>query len=235
MSSLQGLLLVDKPLGKTSFDLVQAARRLFKERCIGHAGTLDPLATGLMVLLIGRPFTKQSDSFLGQDKAYQTRLHLGSATTTYDQEGEITSESSYIPTNEEVMNSIAAFQGRIQQEPPMYSAKKVGGKKLCDLARKGLVIERKLIEVTVQITLLSYEYPYIDLAISCSKGTYIRTLGHDIGKKLGTFAHLESLRRLKSGAFSLDQAIDGNSLFDPSFSINDLKRTAFSDIIQSNL
>jgi len=231
---LHGLLIIDKPVGKTSFAFVQAARRVFKERCIGHAGTLDPLASGLLVLLIGREFTKQSNSFLLNDKTYRTRLHLGSSTTTYDQEGEVTAESPYVPTIEEVKDVIASFQGLITQEPPMYSAKKIGGKKLYDLARKGMTIERKLIQVNVLITLLDYAYPYIDIEVHCSKGTYIRTLGHDIGKKLGTNAHLESLRRLKSGPFTLEGALDGNLLFQPSFTINHLKRSPFSDMIQSN-
>lgn len=216
---LHGILVIDKPVGKSSFAFVQAARRVFNERCVGHAGTLDPLASGLLVLLIGRPYTKQSDSFLLQDKGYQTRLHLGSATTTYDQEGEVTHESSYIPSLAEVEEVIASFQGSISQEPPMFSAKKVGGKKLYELARQGLHIERKPLQVEVAIKLLDYTYPYIDLEVSCSKGTYIRSLGHDIGKKLTTFAHLETLRRVKSGIFTLENALDGNRLFEPSFCI----------------
>ena len=216
---IHGILVIDKPVGKSSFAFVQAARRVFNERCIGHAGTLDPLASGLLVLLIGRTYTKQSDSFLLQDKCYQTRLHLGSSTSTYDEEGEVTNESSYIPSLAEVEDAIATFQGSISQEPPMFSAKKMGGKKLYQLARQGLHVERKPQQVEVSIKLLDYTYPFIDLEVSCSKGTYIRSLGHDIGKKLNTFAHLESLRRLKSGHFTLEKALDGNCLFDPTFSI----------------
>lgn len=232
---MKGFLLIDKPLGKTSFALVQAARRAFNERCIGHAGTLDPLATGLLILLVGREFTKQSDAFLCQDKAYQTTIKLGSATTTYDAEGEITEESSFIPSRAEVQEVINLFQGTLWQEPPMFSAKKVGGKKLCDLARKGVTIERKPCQVTVRITILDYTYPELTLEISCTKGTYIRSLGHDIGKSLKCFGHLKALRRIKSGSFHIDQASDGNLLFNPSFDINDLKRSSFCDMIPINL
>lgn len=232
---MKGLLLLDKPEGKTSFALVQAARRVFGERCIGHAGTLDPLATGLLVLLIGRDFTKLSDTFLGQDKGYHTTICLGAATTTYDREGEITETSSFIPSADDVADVLASFQGTQWQEPPMFSAKKVGGKKLCDLARKGITIARNPQQVTVSITLVHYSYPYLVLDIACSKGTYIRSLGHDIGKKLGCFGHLASLRRTKSGPFHVNEASSGSLLFNPSFSINDLKRSSFCDMIPSNL
>lgn len=232
---MKGFLLVDKPFGKTSFALVQAARRAFNERCIGHAGTLDPLATGLLILLVGREFTKQSDTFLTQDKAYLTTIQLGSATSTYDAEGPVTDVSSFIPTRADIEAAISSFQGTFWQEPPMFSAKKVGGKKLCDLARKGVLIERKPCQVTVAITILEYSYPELKLEISCTKGTYIRSLGHDIGKSLGCFGHLKALRRIKSGAFHIDDASDGNLLFNPSFDINDLKRSSFCDMIPTNL
>ncbi|MEI6531713.1 MAG: tRNA pseudouridine(55) synthase TruB, partial [Chlamydiota bacterium] len=178
---------------------------------------------------------KLSDSFLGQDKAYQTTVVFGSATTTYDQEGSVTEESSHIPTLEDVQLAISAFQGTIWQEPPMFSAKKVGGKKLCDLARKGITIERKPCQVTVAITLLNYAYPLLELEISCSKGTYIRSLGHDIGKRLGCFGHLKALRRTKSGNHHVAEALDGSLLFKPDFSENDLKRSSFCDMIPINL
>ena len=232
---MKGILLIDKPSGKTSFDLVQAARRVFTERCIGHAGTLDPLATGLLVLLIGRDFTKLSNLFLCQDKVYQTTVLLGAATTTYDKEGAVTEESSLVPTLEDLQLVISTFQGTILQVPPMFSAKKVGGKKLCDLARKGITIERTPCKVTVLITLLKYAYPILDLEISCTKGTYIRSLGHDIGKKLGCFGHLKALRRIKSGSHHVNEALDGNLLLNPDFSENDLKRSSFYDMIPTNL
>lgn len=226
---------MDKPLGKSSFSLVQAARRLFQVRCIGHAGTLDPLATGLVILLIGKKFTRMSDQFLGQDKVYETTIMLGAATTTYDAEGPITESSSYQPELAEVESVLSSFQGKIWQEPPMFSAKKVGGKKLYELARKGHVIARQKEPVEVSIRLLSYCYPYLQLHIRCSKGTYIRSLGHEIGKALQSYGHLATLRRLASGPFLVANALPGEHLFQPPTHINDLKRSAFYDIIPSNL
>lgn len=204
---MKGILLVDKAKSSTSFRLVSLLRRLTKIDKIGHAGTLDPFATGLMVMLIGRDYTKRSDDFLCCDKEYEATLHLGIATDTFDLEGEVTNRSEHIPTLKEVELVLNTFQGTISQIPPMYSAKKVQGKKLYDLARQGITIERKPATVQVEIKLLSYEFPELKIHVRCSKGTYIRSLANDIGLALGSCAHLSSLTRLRSGSFHIVDAI----------------------------
>jgi len=213
-----GILLVDKAAGSTSFHLVSLLRRLTKIEKIGHAGTLDPFATGVMVMLIGREYTRRSDEFLCSDKQYRATLQLGISTDTYDIDGQVTSRSDLIPSLKEIQLALAPFQGEILQIPPMYSAKKIEGKKLYDLARRGITIERQPIKVQLEISLLSYEYPKVEIEVCCSKGTYIRSLAHDIGHSLGCGAHLSSLMRLRSGSFHLDecvpQALLKNSEFD---------------------
>ncbi len=207
-----GILIVDKPKGKTSFWVVGALRRLLKVKKIGHAGTLDPMATGLLVLLIGRDYTKLSDSFLGQDKEYLAEITLGCTTDTYDAEGCIQSESSLVPSLKEVSEALQTFQGETKQTPPMFSAKKIGGKKLYELARAGKEIEREAVLVKMSIDLIDYTYPRLSLKVSCSKGTYIRSLAHDLGNLLKCGAHLSNLRRLRSGSFNLKDSINGDSL-----------------------
>lgn len=209
---IEGILLVDKPKGKTSFSLVGALRRTLGVKKIGHAGTLDPFATGVMVLLVGRNYTRLSDQFLLKDKEYVAELFLGAATDTYDCEGTIQSESILIPSLEQITKTLSLFTGTIQQVPPMFSAKKVQGKKLYELARKGQVIEREPVQVTVQIEFIRYEYPVLELKVNCSKGTYIRSLAHDIGAALGCGAHLTNLQRTKSGSFYLENCLDGTRL-----------------------
>ena len=199
-----GILLVDKPAGKTSFYLVSQLRRLTGIKKIGHAGTLDPLATGVMVMLIGRDYTRKSDQMIRHDKEYETNIFLSAATSSYDAEGEITDRSDYIPSLDEINSALLHFQGTQKQVPPMFSAKKVCGKKLCDLARRGIEIEREPAEVTMRITLLEYHYPHLRLKVECSKGTYIRSLAHDLGLKLGTFGHIIALTRTRSGPYHLN-------------------------------
>lgn len=220
---MTGLLLVDKPKGKTSFYLVGLLRKLFNIKKVGHAGTLDPFATGVMVMMIGKDYTRLSDQFLGQSKEYETEVLLGQSTDSYDCDGAITSESDYQPSLDEVNKVLSYFQGTIEQIPPMFSAKKIGGKKLYELARQGKTIERKPAIVTLETILVEYNYPLLKLKISCSKGTYIRSIAHDLGEMLKCGAHLVSLRRLKSGPFPIEQCITVEELLDPSFSINDLK------------
>lgn len=210
----EGILLVDKPKGITSFQLVRVLRKKLNVQKIGHAGTLDPMATGLMVMLIGRRYTKLSDSFLTCDKEYNADITLGYATDSYDAEGSETHRSETIPTLEEINTALQAFQGSSEQTPPMFSAKKVNGEKLYDLARKGITIERKQVTVRMEITLLSYNYPHLSLNVRCSKGTYIRSLSHDLGEKLGSYATLTGLRRLASGDFRIDNSIDGQKLME---------------------
>lgn len=207
-----GILLVDKMSGTPSFRLVSILRRLTGESTIGHAGTLDPFATGLMVMLIGRPYTKRSNTFLTDDKEYLATARLGISTDTYDFEGVVTSRSAQIPTLYEIKRSLEAFQGQVLQIPPMYSAKKVRGKKLYDLARKGIEIERQPTLVRMEIKLLRYDYPELEFQVRCSKGTYIRSLAHDLGNSLGCGAHLIALRRLASGSFSVNDAVPEDQL-----------------------
>jgi len=215
----KGILLVDKARGATSFQIVSELRRLTKEQTIGHAGTLDPFATGVMVMLIGREFTKRSESFLTSDKEYRATLFLGIATDTYDLDGQVMSRSEKVPTLEEVELAIAPFQGEILQVPPMFSAKKVEGKKLYELARKGIEIARQPVQVRVKIQMLRYDYPSLEILVECSKGTYIRSLAHDIGQVLGSGAHLIELTRLRSGNFTLDECIPQANLKNPEFNI----------------
>lgn len=205
-SSSYGLALLNKPKGKSSFHLVSILRKLTQIRCIGHAGTLDPFATGLMVMLVGRTYTKRADEFLHGTKEYIAKVRLGESTDTYDSDGEIQKTSPLLPTLSELELALKEFQGQILQIPPMYSAKKVNGKRLYELARKGIEIERAAKSVCVETTLLDYTYPYLELHVRCSGGTYIRSIAHDLGLKLGCFAHLETLERTQVGPFNLKDA-----------------------------
>ncbi|MBS0621307.1 MAG: tRNA pseudouridine(55) synthase TruB [Verrucomicrobia bacterium] len=213
----EGILPINKPVGKTSFSLVGLLRRLTGIRTIGHAGTLDPFADGVMILLIGKRFTTQSHRFLNQDKEYIATVRLGIITDTYDTEGQIISESPLVPTLSEIESALLAFQGTILQTPPMFSAKKVDGKKLYELARKGVTIERAAVPVTLRIELISYTYPELVIKVACSKGTYIRSLAFDLGNHLGCGAHLSSLTRTRSGHFSLSDCCDGLRLQEPGY------------------
>jgi tRNA pseudouridine55 synthase len=221
MHSFEGILPIDKPAGRTSFSLVSALRKLTNIRTIGHAGTLDPFATGVMILLIGKPYTRLSSQFLHQDKQYLATLHLGITTDSYDLDGQITTQSSLIPSQNTVQSILLQFQGTIEQTPPMFSAKKIQGKRLYSLARKGIIIPRVPVTVTTKIELLSYIYPHIQLKIDCSKGTYIRSLAHDIGLALGSGAYLSQLTRTKSGSFSLSDCCDAKRLFEINYKWSD--------------
>jgi tRNA pseudouridine55 synthase len=218
-----GVLLVDKPKGKTSFHLVARLRRLTGVKTIGHAGTLDPFATGVMVLLIGKPFTRLSDKLLTADKEYVAELHLGITTDSFDCDGEIQAQSDKIPTLEEIEACLKSFQGEVDQTPPMFSAKKVNGKKLYELARQGKTIERKSVKVTLETTLISYQYPRLTLNVKCSKGTYIRSIAYDLGLMLGCGAHLSNLRRLRSGSFKIEDCFDGHMLQQDGVSMESIK------------
>lgn len=218
MIKAEGILLVDKERGKTAFYLVKVLRKLSGIQKIGHAGILDPFATGVMVMLIGRPYTKISDKFLNDHKAYEATIRLGQETNTFDCDGEITQTSDKIPLLSEIEAIVQEFQGTIDQVPPMFSAKKINGQKLYLLARKGIEIERKPVKVHVETEILDYIYPNLKIKVTCSKGTYIRSIASEIGKKLGSYGHLISLTRTQSGAFHLKDCIDAKSLSDPSFS-----------------
>jgi tRNA pseudouridine55 synthase len=202
-----GALLVDKPQGPTSHDVVDRVRRRFGLKKVGHAGTLDPNATGLLVLLLGRG-TKLSDKLMSADKVYEGTLKLGETTNTYDADGEVTATAPVPPLSVEQLNAAAgAFVGDLMQTPPMVSAAKVGGVPLYKLARKGLEVERKarLVHIyTFRFT--AYQEPIGTFRVACTKGTYVRSLAHELGQKLGCGAHLATLRRTESGRFSVADA-----------------------------
>ena len=208
-----GILLVNKPRGKTAFSLVGALRRILKVKKIGHAGTLDPFATGVMVMLIGSTYTRLSDTFLGCDKEYIAKVHLGIATDTFDCDGQVLRSSDIVPTLEQIEAAIEKFQGEVDQIPPMFSAKKQNGKKLYELARQGKTVERPAVKVRMSTQIIHYAYPYLDIQVSCSKGTYIRSIANDLGDMLGCGAHLECLERVRSGTFKLEDCLDGSLLF----------------------
>ena len=202
-----GVLLVDKPQGLTSHDVVDRVRRLYRTRRVGHAGTLDPMATGLLIVLVGKA-TKASDQLMAQDKEYLGEATLGVATDTQDAEGEAL-ETNPVPALAEaqVRAALAAMRGEQLQVPPMHSAKKVGGKKLYELARKGVEVAREPRDIRVdEFELLSWQSPKIGFRVRCTKGTYVRTLAHDLGRRLGPGAHLSMLRRTRSGALEVAQA-----------------------------
>ncbi len=210
--AIEGILVVNKPKGKTSFSLVYELRKCLGVKKIGHAGTLDPFATGVMVMLIGRNYTRLSDQFLTSDKEYVAYVLLGVETDTYDCEGQTIATSPLVPTLAEIEEQIKLFQGEVEQTPPMFSAKKINGKKLYDLARKGETVERKSCKVTLSTQILSYTYPELILNVKCSKGTYIRSIAHDLGKLLGCGAHLTDLTRTRSGHFKIEISLDGKNL-----------------------
>ena len=202
-----GVLLIDKPEGITSHDVVGKVRRLYNTRRVGHTGTLDPMATGLLVVLIGRA-AKAAEYLTVKNKSYLAVLRLGITTDTEDVTGQILTTSGDIPSKEHVIDVAKSFEGDILQIPPMYSALKVGGQKLVDLARRGVEIERKPRPVTVHsLSCEPFENGDYALRVTCSAGTYIRTLCADIGKKLGCGGVMASLRRTETGDFSLADSI----------------------------
>ena len=205
--AVHGVLLLDKPLGWTSNDALQKAKRLFRAEKAGHTGTLDPLATGLLPLCFGAA-TKFSQISLDADKAYRATLKLGQTTSTGDGEGQWLQQRDVAVDRATIDAACARFTGRIEQLPPMHSALKHEGRALYDYARKGLSVERTPRAVTVhRIDVLSWQGDLLELDIRCSKGTYIRTLAEDIGEALGCGAHLAALCRTASGALRLDDAL----------------------------
>ena len=207
-NNLNGLLLVNKPSGITSFNVVSIIRKKLNVKKVGHCGTLDPLAEGLMIVLVGKA-TKQQDKFMKQDKVYYAKIKLGIKTDTGDLAGTIVSQSDFSGiTAEQIKTVCNSFIGEIEQEPPMYSALKVNGKKLYELARKGITIERKKRKITIyNIDILSFNGNEIEARIKCSSGTYIRVLAQDIGTKLNTDATLSYLRREQIGSYKLNNAV----------------------------
>ena len=211
-----GVLIIDKPDGMTSHDVVNKVRRLYGTRRVGHTGTLDPMATGVLTVLIGRA-AKAAEYLSADRKTYLATVRLGITTDTEDTTGEVLTQSNSIPDEESVMTVLPRFRGEILQIPPMYSALKVDGQKLYDLARRGEVIERKARPITIHHLeaerLSDTDYA---LTVTCSAGTYIRTLCADIGAALGCGGAMASLRRTEAGGFSLDHAYTPAQLEDMS-------------------
>ena len=204
---VDGVLLLDKPVGLSSNDALIKAKRILNAKKAGHTGTLDPFATGLLPLCFGEA-TKFSQDLLEADKTYDTIVHLGQATDTGDTEGQVLETRDVNVTLEQIHAVLAQFRGPIKQVPPMYSALKRDGKPLYEYAREGITLEREARDVIIhKLELISYEAPFLKLSVTCSKGTYIRVLGEDIGKVLGCGAHLNALRRTQVGALTTDRMI----------------------------
>ncbi len=205
---VSGVLVVDKPTGMTSHDVVQVVRRGTGIRRAGHTGTLDPRASGVLVILLG-PAVRLSEFVSASDKRYQATIRVGSSTDTYDSEGTITDQTSDIDVSEEQFNEILQqFTGEIEQVPPPYSAVKVKGRKAYEMARRGEEVELKPRIINVySLEVLEWDPPESVIDVYCSSGTYVRSLANDIGKALGTGAYLVGLRRTKSGRFTLRDAV----------------------------
>ena len=204
---MDGIVIVDKPRDWTSQDVTARLRRVFGTRRIGHGGTLDPMATGVLPVFVGRA-TRGVEFFEHAEKTYETVLRLGITTDTEDITGSLLTESPVSVTQEQLAQVLAAFRGEIMQTPPMYSALKVNGQKLCDLARKGKTVERQPRPITIhELTLLEQGETTLRLRVRCSKGTYIRTLCKDIGEALGCGGCMEALRRVSAGEYTIDEAV----------------------------
>ncbi|MBI3615855.1 MAG: tRNA pseudouridine(55) synthase TruB [Candidatus Omnitrophica bacterium] len=205
---MNGLLLIDKPAGITSHDAVDWIRRRFQIRRVGHGGTLDPAATGLLILLVGEA-TRQASTLLGADKSYRATLRLGIVTDTQDGEGKILQTRPVGQLSlDQIQQACARFQGEIQQKIPAYSTVRIQGKRSYELARAGIPIPARSRTVRIdELKILGCSLPDLDLEIRCSKGTYIRTLCEDLGEALGCGGHLAQLRRTRVGPFSIEEAI----------------------------
>jgi len=209
INSQDGLILnIYKPAGMTSFDVVRIVRNKLKVKKVGHCGTLDPMAEGVLIILVGKA-TKSAAKLSALDKEYLATILLGRETDTYDITGKVMQEKE-IPffRQDELKSILDKFRGEIEQLPPMYSALKIKGRKLYQLARKGLEVERQIRKVQIyQLNLLNWYRPRLDLMIHCSKGTYIRTLAYDLGRELNCGACVEKLLRIKVGDFKIEDAL----------------------------
>ncbi len=211
---MDGIVIVDKPAGWTSQDVTARLRRVFGTRRIGHGGTLDPMATGVLPVFVGRA-TRGVEFFEHAEKGYEAVLRLGITTDTEDMTGSVLAKQPVSVTKGEFLEILRQFQGEIQQIPPMYSALKVNGQKLCDLARRGKTVERKPRSVTIQeLTCLEFAGNTARIRVRCSKGTYIRTLCKDIGEALGCGGCMESLRRISAGAYTAEEAVPLQTLLE---------------------
>lgn len=208
IESFGGGLLIDKPKDWTSFDVVNKLKKVLNFKKIGHTGTLDPFATGLLILLINK-YTKKQQEFTNLDKTYYATIKLGATTKTFDptSEEENVVEIGHL-SKEQIVEAIFSFIGNYEQIPPLYSAKKISGKRLYELARKNIKVDVKPTTVKIySINRLDLDLPYVSFEVKCSKGTYIRSLANDIGKKLGVGAYLYDLRRTEIGDFSVNNAL----------------------------
>lgn len=205
---MQGIVVLDKPNGMTSHQVVQKVRRKFNIKRVGHAGTLDPMATGVLIMLLGKS-TKLFDQFMQFDKAYHATLLLGTKTDTADTEGKTIEERDYrFVTVEDLENAFSQFRGTIEQLPPMYSAVRVNGKKLYEYARAGQTVKRTPRTVTVhRLTITEFKPPYVSFYMECSKGTYVRQIAEDVGEVLGCGACISQLQRTKIGDYSIEHAV----------------------------
>ncbi len=214
---MQGVLLVNKPSGWTSFDVVNYVRKIVAQaegkkpkNCkVGHTGTLDPLATGLLVILVGKEYTRRAQELSKQDKTYEVTMTLGQTSTTGDEEGEKTAVSTTIPTEKVVLEALESLQGHIMQVPPAFSAMKINGQRAYKLAREGKVVELEARPTTIYSNeLTSYDYPLVKFTSRVSSGTYIRSLVEDLGRLLKTGAYMSDLRRTEIADFSLTKALE---------------------------
>ena len=205
---MEGIVLINKPDGLTSHDVVARVRKKLKTRQVGHAGTLDPLATGLLVILVGKA-TKLFNRFVAFDKAYRATLILGTSTTSADTQGDILAQRPYSHiTAQEVETAFRSFTGELEQIPPMVSAVKMGGRKLYQLARKGIEIERVPRPIRIDcLKMESFHPPKVAFYLECSKGTYVRQLAQDIGDMLGCGACISQIQRTRVGHFHVDDAV----------------------------
>jgi tRNA pseudouridine55 synthase len=218
---MQGLLLVDKPQGWTSFDVVNFVRRIVathegkkpKNTKVGHTGTLDPLATGLLVLLVGKEYTRKAAELTKLDKTYEVTMKLGFTSTTGDEEGEKTSVSDEVPTEATIVAALAQFEGDIMQVPPAFSAMKINGQRAYKLAREGKAVEMEARPVTIyKNTFVGFDYPFVTFTSDVGSGTYIRSLVEDLGKVLGMGAYMSDLRRTKVGKYDIADAVSVEGL-----------------------
>ena len=205
---MDGILNIDKPWGQTSFDIVSTVKRLTGERRVGHAGTLDPAATGVLPVCLGQG-TRVIEFLMDSTKAYRAEIEFGVATDTYDASGRVTQKSDPAGINQgQLESALSSFCGLIHQMPPIYSAVKHQGKPLYKLARAGIAVKRKSRPVTIHhLELVDWRSPVVTIEVVCGKGTYIRSLAHDLGQVLGCGAHLKSLVRLRCGLFDIGDAI----------------------------
>ena len=211
---MNGIVIIDKPQGWTSQDVTARLRRVYNTRRIGHGGTLDPMATGVLPVFVGRA-TRGVEFFEHAEKAYETVLRLGLTTDTEDVFGNTLHEQEVHISETEFLSVLPRFRGKIEQIPPMYSALKINGQKLCDLARKGKEVERQPRPIEIfELTLLEFTGNTARLRVCCSKGTYIRTLCKDIGEALGCGGCMQELRRIQAGEYTIDEAVPLQTLLD---------------------